>query len=127
MTGAEVAIWISVIEILALNRLTLQRYGCGLGQGTADVKSISLLTAEAQIGDSFRYVDLAEQIAVRSVAPHAVLVRIAPTHGAPNPPFGVTAYPWGAPGQGLVLQTRDRSVPGMRPARSRPQLLLDSS
>src|SRR5258706_14732513 len=61
----------------------------------ADVKSISLLTAEAQIGDSFRYVDLAEQIAVRSVAPHAVLVRIAPTHGAPNPPFGVTAYPVG--------------------------------
>src|SRR5467141_2259632 len=49
----------------------------------ADVKSISLHSAEAQVGDSFRYVDLAEQIAVRSVAAHAVLVRIAPTHMVP--------------------------------------------
>src|SRR5437879_13871162 len=57
----------------------------------ADVKSISLLSAEAQVGDSFRYVDLAEQIAVRSVTAHAVLVRIAPTHGAPKTPGGVTA------------------------------------
>src|SRR5262249_6230838 len=62
---------------------------------TADVKSISLLTAEAQVGDSFWYVDLAEQIAVWSVAAHAVLVRIAPTHGAPNAPGGVTAQPVG--------------------------------
>src|SRR5229473_6734678 len=46
----------------------------------ADIKSIPLHTAEAQVGDSFRYMDLAEQIAVRSVAAHAVLVRIAPTH-----------------------------------------------
>src|SRR3981081_690819 len=64
----------------------------------ADVKSISLLTAEAQVGDGFRYVDLAEQIAVRSVAAHAVLVRIAPTHGAPNTPIGVTAHPVGNAG-----------------------------
>src|SRR3979490_302852 len=68
----------------------------------ADVKSVSLLTAEAQIGDRFRYVDLAEQIAVRSVAAHAVLVRIAPTHGAPNTPGGVTAYPVGNAGLGHV-------------------------
>src|SRR5258708_40370733 len=66
----------------------------------ADVKSVSLLTAEAQIGDSFRYVDLAEQIAVRSVAAHAVLVRIAPTHGAPNTPVGITAHPVGNAGLG---------------------------
>src|SRR2546429_846343 len=66
----------------------------------ADVKSISLLTAEAQVGDSFRYVDLAEQIAVRSVAAHAVLVRIAPTHGAPDTPGGVTAQPVGDAGLG---------------------------
>jgi len=46
----------------------------------ANVESISLLTAEAQIGDGFRDVDLAEQIAVRRVAAHAVLVRITPTH-----------------------------------------------
>src|SRR4030088_2691608 len=38
----------------------------------ADVKSVSLLTAEAQVGDSFRYMDLAEQIAVSSVAAHPV-------------------------------------------------------
>src|SRR5216683_4060472 len=66
----------------------------------ADVKSVSLLTAEAQVGDSFRYVDLAEQIAVFSVAAHAVLVWIAPTHGAPNTPFGVTAHPVGNAGLG---------------------------
>src|SRR5258707_14435560 len=36
-----------------------------------DVKSISLLTAEAQVGDRFRNVDLAEQIALWSVAAHA--------------------------------------------------------
>src|SRR5580704_10632465 len=68
----------------------------------ADIKSISLLTSEAQVGDSFRYVDFAEQIAVRSVAAHAVLVRIAPTHGAPNTPGGVTAYPVGNAGLGHV-------------------------
>src|SRR5437879_10908990 len=68
----------------------------------ADVKSISLLTAEAQVGDSFRYVDLAEQIAVWSVAAHAVLVRIAPTYGAPNTPGGVTADPIGNAGLGHV-------------------------
>src|SRR6195256_7006146 len=66
----------------------------------ADVKSVSLLTAEAQVGDSFRYMDLAEQIAVSSVAAHAVLVRIAPTHGAPNTPGGVTAHPVGHAGLG---------------------------
>src|SRR6266850_5256245 len=66
----------------------------------ADVKSIALLTAEAQVGDSFRYVDLAEQIAVRSIAAHAVLVRIAPAHGAPDPPIGVTARPIGNAGLG---------------------------
>src|SRR5712672_52080 len=66
----------------------------------ADVKSVSLLTAEAQVGDSFRYMDLAEQIAVSSVAAHAILVRIAPTHRAPNTAFGVTAHPIGNAGLG---------------------------
>src|SRR6266702_6287514 len=66
----------------------------------ADVKSISLLTAEAQVGDGFRYVDLAEQIAVGSVTAHAVLVGIAPTHGAPETPGGVTAQPVGNAGLG---------------------------
>src|SRR5437016_12698891 len=66
----------------------------------ADIKSISLHTAEAQVGDSLRYVDLAEQIAVRSVATHAVLVRIAPTHGAPNTPVRISAHPVGNAGFG---------------------------
>src|SRR5258705_3159535 len=66
----------------------------------ADVKSVSLLTAEAQVGDGFRYVDLAEQIAVRHVTAHAVLVRIAPTHGAPKAPGGVAAQPVGNAGLG---------------------------
>src|SRR3981189_2727311 len=80
----------------------------------ADVKSISLLTAEAQVGDSFRYVNLAEQIAVRSVAAHAVLVRIAPTHGAPKTPGGVTAQPVGNAGLGYFrkdLAVRNFSGP----------------
>src|SRR3954452_6632242 len=68
----------------------------------ANIQSISLLTAEAQVGDSFRYVDLAEQIAVRSVAPHAVLVRIAPTDGAPKAPGGVATQPVGNAGLGHV-------------------------
>src|SRR5215213_8461327 len=61
----------------------------------ADIKSISLLTAEAQIGDRFRDVDLAQQIAVRRVAAHAVLVRIAPTDGAPKAAVTVAAQPVG--------------------------------
>ena len=55
---------------------------------------------EAEVSDSFRYVDLAEQIAFRSVATHAVLLWIAPTYGAPNPPIGVGAHPVGYAGLG---------------------------
>src|SRR5258705_1647511 len=76
------------------------RVDCVERRRAADIKSISLLTAEAQVGDGFRYVDLAEQIAVSSVAAHAVLVGIAPTHGAPETPGGVTAQPVGNAGLG---------------------------
>src|SRR6201993_437372 len=58
----------------------------------ADVKPVSLLTAEAQIGDSFGYVDLTEQFSGGRVAAHAVLVRIAPTDGKPNSTIGVSAH-----------------------------------
>src|SRR6267142_4105269 len=78
------------------------RVDCVERRRAADIKSISLLTAEAQVGDGFRYVDLAEQIAVSSVAAHAVLVGIAPTHGAPETPGGVTAQPVGNAGLGHV-------------------------
>src|SRR6266849_9324047 len=61
----------------------------------ADIESVSLLTAEAQVGDSFRDVDLAEQLAVPRVATHAVLFRITPTHGAPDASLRVTAHPVG--------------------------------
>src|SRR3954468_13051183 len=71
---------------------------------TADVKSVSLLTAEAQIGDGFRYVDFSEEIAVSRVAAHAVLVRVAPTHRAPDASFGVTAYPVGNAGLGHLCK-----------------------
>src|SRR5262249_50595045 len=57
-----------------------------------DVEPVSLLTAEAQVGDGFGYVDLAEQIAVGSVAAHAILLRITPTEGAPDPPVAVSAH-----------------------------------
>src|SRR6266700_6600876 len=76
---------------------------------TADIKSIALLIAETQIGDGFRYVDLAEQLAVGGVAAHAVLVRIAPTHGAPYAPLGVTAHAVGNAGLGHVR--KDLVVP----------------
>src|SRR6266571_5047842 len=76
------------------------RVDCVERRRAADVKSISLLTAEAQVGDGFRYVDLAEQIAVRSVTAHAVLVGIAPTNRAPKAPGGVTAQPVGNAGLG---------------------------
>src|SRR6516165_3747844 len=73
----------------------------GIERGrAADVESISLHAAETQVGDSFWYVDLAEQIAVRSVAAHAVLARITPTHRAPNTPGDVTAHPVGNAGLG---------------------------
>src|SRR4051812_16853841 len=65
---------------------------------TADVKPVSLLTAEAQIGDGFRYVDFSEEIAVSRVAAHAVLVRITPADRAPHASFGVAAHPVGNAG-----------------------------
>src|SRR3954451_728776 len=71
---------------------------------TADVKSVALLTAEAQIGDGFRYVDFSKEIAVARVTAHAVLVRVAPTDGAPDAPFGVTAHPIGNAGLGHVCE-----------------------
>src|ERR1043166_1009391 len=70
----------------------------------ADVKSVSLLTAEAQIGDGFRYVDFSKEIAVPRVAAHAILVRVAPTHRAPDASFGVTAHPVGNAGPGHVCE-----------------------
>jgi len=57
-----------------------------------------LLTAEAQIGDGFRDVDLAEQFA--GGAAHAVLVRIAPADRQPDAPLGVGAHPIGDAGLG---------------------------
>src|SRR5271156_5005375 len=80
----------------------------------ADVKPVSLLTAEAKVGDSLRYVDLAEQIAVGRVAAHSVLVRVAPTHGAPDTPVAVSAHPVGNAGLGHFrkeLAVRDFSGP----------------
>src|SRR5262249_28872367 len=66
----------------------------------ADVQSISLLAAEAEVGDGFRYMDLAEQLAARRVAAYAVLVRIAPTDRAPNAPGGIGAQSVGNAGLG---------------------------
>src|SRR5262249_20203672 len=48
----------------------------------ADVKPIPLLTAETQVSDGLRHVDLAEQVTFGTVAPNAILVRVSPTHGA---------------------------------------------
>src|SRR6516162_11768096 len=64
----------------------------------ADIKAVSLLAAEAQIGDGLGYMDLAEQVAVGSVAAHAVFVRIAPTHGTPDPAGRVRTHSVGNAG-----------------------------
>src|SRR4029077_2093083 len=68
----------------------------------ADIQSVPLLPAEAEVSDGLRNVDLAEQIALSGVAAHAVLVRIAPTHGAPNTTLPVTTHPIGNAGLGHV-------------------------
>src|SRR5438445_10890982 len=60
------------------------RVDCIERRRAADVQSVSLLAAEAQIGHRLGYVDLADQIAGRGIAANAVLVRIAPADGAPN-------------------------------------------
>src|SRR5579859_5761893 len=52
----------------------------------ADVESVPLLAAETQIGNRFRNVNLAEQLAVLIVAAHAILVRIAPARRTPDIP-----------------------------------------
>src|SRR6185295_5754072 len=46
--------------------------------------------------------DFSKEITVSRVAAHAVLVRVAPTHGAPDASFGVTAHPVGNAGLGHV-------------------------
>src|SRR4029450_2786277 len=58
----------------------------------ADVEPVALHPAEAQVGDGFRNVDLAEQIAAWGVAAPAVFVRIAPADGAPHTSLGVAAH-----------------------------------
>src|SRR4029453_4066254 len=66
----------------------------------ADIKSVPLLTAEAQVRNRFRDMDLAEQIAFRRVAAPPVLVRIAPADRAPQAPGGVAAQSVGNAGLG---------------------------
>src|SRR5689334_4266310 len=57
----------------------------------ADVQPVALLAAEAQIGDGFRDMNLAEQLAIGIVAAYAVLVRITPADRAPDAPVTVGA------------------------------------
>src|SRR5215469_10632664 len=69
---------------LRLHGALRTRVDCIQRGRAADIKSVSLLAAEAQIRDGLGYMDLAEQVAVGSVAAHAVFVRIAPAHRAPD-------------------------------------------
>src|SRR5689334_10660965 len=61
----------------------------------ADIEPVALLAAEAEIGDRFRNVDLADQLARRRVAANAVLTRIAPADGAPDAPVAIGTHPVG--------------------------------
>src|SRR6185437_5829007 len=64
----------------------------------ADVEPVALLAAEAHVGDRLRKVDLAQQLAFRRVAAHAVLGRIAPAAGAPDASVPVGAHAIGDAG-----------------------------
>src|ERR1700746_3807372 len=64
----------------------------------ADIKPVPLLAAEAEVGDGFRNMDLAEQLAVLGVTAHAVLVGVAPAQRTPDATLGVAAHPVGDAG-----------------------------
>src|SRR5262249_2633800 len=79
----------------------------------ADVEPVPEHAAEAQIGDSLRDVDLAEQLAGWVVAADAVLVRIAPAHRAPDIALGIGAHAVGNAGFGhLGKHFAVRNLPG---------------
>src|SRR5262245_59855892 len=59
---------------------------------STDIESVPLLPAEAQIGHRLREMDLAQQFPILGVAAHAVLIGVAPTHGAPDATFGVATH-----------------------------------
>src|SRR4029077_17658886 len=71
----------------------------------ADVEPVPEHAAEAQIGDSLRNVDLAEQLAGWVVAADAVLVRIAPAHRAPVLPSVSARMPSVMLGLGISANT----------------------
>src|SRR6266568_5155345 len=57
----------------------------GIDRGAArHEQPVPLLAAEAQVRTGLRQVDLADQLAARRVAAHAVLLGIGPTHAAPD-------------------------------------------
>src|SRR5262245_29418076 len=63
-----------------------------------DEQAVSERPAKAQIGAGLRQVDLAEQIARRAVAAHAILLRIGPAHAAPDIAIHVAAHAIGYAG-----------------------------
>src|SRR5262249_30276274 len=74
----------------------------------ADIEAILEASAEAQIGASLGYVDLADQVAVGRVAAHAVLLWIAPAHGAPNIAVDIDAHAVAV--AGLEIVDKDLAV-----------------
>src|ERR1700761_7610998 len=68
----------------------------------ANIEPVALLAAEAEIGDGFRNMDLADQVTVGVVAANAVLFRVAPAHGAPDIPVGVAAHAVGKAGREVL-------------------------
>src|SRR3954453_7732254 len=95
-TSSQEALWLRLQRALRTGVHGVE------GRRAADVDPVTLLTTEAQVGNSFRYVDLTEKIAVLCVAAHAVFVRITPTHGTPNVAFGITAHAIGDAGLGNI-------------------------
>src|SRR6476661_4936217 len=74
----------SPFALLRLHRALHARVDRVQRSRAADIEPVALLAAETEIGDRFRNVDLADQLARRRVAANAVLTRIAPADGAPD-------------------------------------------
>src|SRR5258707_2208719 len=61
-------------------------------------QAVALLAAEAQVGAGLGQMDLADEIAVRRVAAHAVLLGVRPAHAAPDIAVDVGAHAVGEAG-----------------------------
>src|SRR5207244_2140552 len=58
----------------------------------ADIQPVAQQTAENDVGGGLRDMDLAEQLALRTVAAHPVFLRVGPAHAAPDIAVDIAAH-----------------------------------